>query len=169
MAPSVEEYARAQLVAMLSKLSANPHAALGISADADAAVTRSAFMDLTKQFHPQKFARLSPDTVKLANEVFLRLREAHDLVQKQLALLGAGGTVGRTSGTLAAVQRPSGTGATGNRQAVPVRAPPPSRRTRPVATIPPLDMSAPTRPSHDPTGPRPAGRSVTVPRLRGRP
>lgn len=63
---------------MQAKLSRSAAEALGVTPGASAAAIRSAFMELTKQYHPAKFARLDEDTVRLANEVFLQLRAAHD-------------------------------------------------------------------------------------------
>jgi hypothetical protein len=59
--------------------------ALGVPADANAVVIRSAFMRLTKEYHPAKFARLDEATVKLANEVFLALREAYEALREKAA------------------------------------------------------------------------------------
>lgn len=63
---------------MQAKLSRSAAEALGVTPGASAAAIRSAFMELTKRYHPAKFARLDEDTVRLANEVFLQLRAAHD-------------------------------------------------------------------------------------------
>lgn len=63
---------------MLAKLKRSQAEALGVAATATPAEVRSAFMALTKQYHPTKFARLDEATVKLANEVFLQLREAYE-------------------------------------------------------------------------------------------
>ena len=66
---------------MQAKLKRSPLEALGVVAGASPAEIRSAFMALTKQYHPAKFARLDEATVKLANEVFLDLREAYEALQ----------------------------------------------------------------------------------------
>jgi hypothetical protein len=66
---------------MQAKLKRSPLEAIGVVAGASAAEVRSAFMELTKQYHPAKFARLDEATVKLANEVFLDLREAYESLQ----------------------------------------------------------------------------------------
>ncbi len=63
---------------MLAKLKRSQAEALGVAPSATPAEVRSAFMALTKQYHPAKFARLDEATVKLANEVFLQLREAYE-------------------------------------------------------------------------------------------
>jgi hypothetical protein len=63
---------------MQRRLKRSPAEALGVEENVPAAAVRSAFMELTKQYHPAKFARLDEATVKLANEVFLQLREAYE-------------------------------------------------------------------------------------------
>jgi len=63
---------------MQVRLSRDPYEALGIAGGASAPEIRHAFLTLTKQYHPAKFARMATDVQKLANEVFLMLRAAHD-------------------------------------------------------------------------------------------
>jgi hypothetical protein len=63
---------------MQRRLKRDAAEALGVAADAKPAAIRAAFMALTKQYHPVKFARLDEATVRLANEVFLALREAYE-------------------------------------------------------------------------------------------
>ena len=58
----------------LDRLQKAPFDFLGVGADPTAGQARAAFLSLTKTFHPTKFARFSPDTVRLANEVFLALK-----------------------------------------------------------------------------------------------
>ena len=72
-----EARARASLLEMQLRLAQGPQAALGIEATTPEAV-RAAFLELTKQFHPQKFGRMSPDVQKLSTEVFLGIKSAHD-------------------------------------------------------------------------------------------
>ncbi len=43
---------------------------------------RTAFLELTKTYHPAKFARMPNDVYKLANEVFLGLRAAYDQLSR---------------------------------------------------------------------------------------
>lgn len=79
---SDETDAQMLLVEMQQRLSEGPHAALGISMHATAADIRRAFLELTKRFHPARFVRMSTETQKLSNEVFLSLRAAHDSLAK---------------------------------------------------------------------------------------
>lgn len=67
---------------MQARLSRDPYEALGLTGQANHDQVRTAFLQLTKQFHPAKFARLAVDVQKLANEVFLALRGAHDTLAK---------------------------------------------------------------------------------------
>src|SRR5262249_41514392 len=62
-------------LARLSEL--NEFAILAIGPEAGREQVRSAFLALTKKYHPARFARESPDTVEIANEVFLVIRKAY--------------------------------------------------------------------------------------------
>jgi hypothetical protein len=77
-----ETRARAVLAEMQARLAQGPHAALGIQGTASASEIRSAFLQLTKTYHPTRFARMSSDVQRLSNEVFLALRGAHDSIAK---------------------------------------------------------------------------------------
>jgi hypothetical protein len=70
--------AQLALRAALERLEAAPFVFLGVPADATPSQARAAFLGLTKQYHPAKYARFSPDTVRLANEVFLALKRVCD-------------------------------------------------------------------------------------------
>ncbi len=63
---------------MQARLGRDPQEALGLAGSPSALDVRNAFLTLTKRFHPAKFARMAPDIQRLANEVFLSLRAAHD-------------------------------------------------------------------------------------------
>ena len=74
------------LADMQARLARSAYDALGIEAG-EAAPTeiRAAFFELAKTYHPQKFARMSPEIQRLANEVFLALRAAHDQLARRAA------------------------------------------------------------------------------------
>lgn len=72
--------AQRELHAALERFRGEPRAALGVSATADVAAARKAFMALAKVYHPARFARFAPSTVKLSNEVFLAIRRAYETV-----------------------------------------------------------------------------------------
>jgi len=92
------------------RISQGPHAALSIAETASAEEVRAAFLQLTKQFHPARFGRYAPDVLKMANEVFLGIKGAHDQLTKLLGSTGrpaprssqpppTGGTGGTVRGT----------------------------------------------------------------------
>lgn len=87
------------LAEMQMRISHGPHAALSIAESASAEDVRAAFLQLTKQFHPARFGRMSGEVHRLANEVFLGIKEAHDQLTKALG----------SSGRIAAI-RPSSSG-----------------------------------------------------------
>ncbi len=78
-----EKQARAALADMQARLARGPYDALGIQAGAIGAVeARSAFLQLTKIYHPARFARMAPEVQRLANEVFLALRTAYETLAR---------------------------------------------------------------------------------------
>jgi tetratricopeptide (TPR) repeat protein len=77
-----EARARAVLTAMQDRLAEGPFAALGIPSTATATEIRAAFLQLTKTYHPARFGYMAPELQRLANEVFLSLRAAHDSIAK---------------------------------------------------------------------------------------
>lgn len=58
-------------------MTANPFDALGIGFDATKQQIRTTYLTLTKKYHPSRFARMERPVVKLANEVFLRVKDAY--------------------------------------------------------------------------------------------
>ena len=70
------------------RISQGPYAALSVAEAANAEEVRAAFLHLTKQFHPARFGRMATDVQKLANEVFLGIKLAHDQLTKQLGSSG---------------------------------------------------------------------------------
>ncbi|RMH40354.1 MAG: tetratricopeptide repeat protein [Deltaproteobacteria bacterium] len=70
--------AAAHLRAELERLAtANPFEVLGVGYDAGSEQVRAAFLALTKRYHPSRFARGERDTVRAANELFLRIKDAY--------------------------------------------------------------------------------------------
>ena len=57
---------------------AAPHEALGLAAGADAAEIRARFLEITRRYHPNRFARRPPEVLRQANEVFLLYRRAYE-------------------------------------------------------------------------------------------
>jgi hypothetical protein len=79
-----EARARSSLADMQERLARGPIVALGLTSSATAEDARAAFLQLTKHYHPVRFGRMASDIQRLANEVFLSLRAAHDSVVKAL-------------------------------------------------------------------------------------
>jgi hypothetical protein len=97
-----EAHARAVLIAMQERLAGDPYSALGIPQTATTAEVRTAFLQLTKTYHPARFGYMSTEIQKLANEVFLLLRAAHDFLAKPGR---AWGSKSDRSGSFLAVQK----------------------------------------------------------------
>ena len=180
--PTDEASARAVLLAMAPRLGEPPHALLGVPADAAPAVLRAAFLRLTKQFHPTKFARFSPEVVRLANEVFLTIKRAYDQLSSASAVPRPGLVA---SGTGAQQVRASGTGAPPTRPAtVPGPAPVATQRpvrtrtvpgtpapvpgsVRPSGAIPKVQLGTPPAPPPAPADPREAAQDLLRRKLWG--
>jgi predicted Zn-dependent protease len=73
------------LVAVIDRFRGDGRVALGVPGNAGSDAVRAAFMTLCKRYHPAKFARRSPSTLRLANEAFLAIRRAYDEVQRSIA------------------------------------------------------------------------------------
>ena len=91
---------------MQLRISQGPLAALGVSEGATLEQVRSAFLALTKQFHPARFGRLSIELQRLSNEVFLGIKAAHDALAKAL---GGGKRAAMQSGGMPVIH-PEGSG-----------------------------------------------------------
>ena len=149
---------------MQDRLARDPSAALGIPAGATVDDVRSAFLELTKQFHPVRFGRMAVDVQKMANEVFLSLRAAHDALAK--ALRRQSGPIPRPPSLTSAQPAPlpvapAGSGRTA--QALPPR--PPVRPGSPNET----GERAPVQPPPT-TGPRaPVRPAPAAPAVAARP
>jgi hypothetical protein len=156
-----EARARSALADMQERLARSPIAALGLTASSTPEDARAAFLQLTKHFHPVRFGRMASDIQKLANEVFLALRAAHDSVARALR---------RPTGPTPPRGTPAGAPASGpvngRGQALPLRAARPQSQDtgeRPVVppSVPPTPASGPrpavARPAA-PAAPAPASR-----------
>ncbi len=165
MAPVDDAAAQRDLNTTLERFRGDPRAALGLRADDDAAVARRAFMALCKTYHPAKFARFAPATVRLSNEVFLSIRRAYESV-------AAAATAATAAMAATATPNPA--------RAAAGSGPPPVRRTTPPAGVPVMARPSTPPPSRDPvprastppprdpvprppTSPIPAKRDLTAP------
>jgi tetratricopeptide (TPR) repeat protein len=57
---------------------ADPMAVLGLAPGASVNEVRGRFLELVKRYHPTRYARRPRDVVRLANEVFFRLKAAYE-------------------------------------------------------------------------------------------
>ena len=78
--------ARATLIEMQRRISRGPHAALGVDDAASPERVRAAFLELTKQFHPARFGRMSTELQRMSNEVFLGIKSAHESMLRALGM-----------------------------------------------------------------------------------
>ncbi|HEX5062588.1 MAG TPA: hypothetical protein VFV99_24620 [Kofleriaceae bacterium] len=147
--------ARAVLAEMLMRISQGPFAALSVHETATAEEVRAAFLDLTKQFHPARYGRMSPDLQKMATEVFLGIKAAHDQMTKAL------GSTGRRRQVSAVPANATPTG-TERGVAAPRAGTPPIARTPP--TRPSTPLITPSTGTPRPSTPvQPASRAPTPP------
>lgn len=158
---------------MMDRLSRDPYEALGLTGSPNVAQIRSAFLQKTKQFHPARFARMATDIQKLANEVFLSLRAAHDtLARPQVKAV-------KQSGVMPVLQRPPAAPAspaspTASRTgAIPVSRPPTGTgSTQRLGTVPATGSQAirtPSAPSTQPLRPMSAQASQPIRPIRDEP
>jgi hypothetical protein len=139
----------------------NPFLVLGVGYEASDADVRAAFGELTKRYHPDRFARYeSADLRKVAAEIFILIRDAYrklsDETSRAQVLVG----LGKQSPPRAVpVKResPPPTKLTGRMPTVPVRTEPGvipgSGRTPPLGTpiTPAVTSSIPISPATEPT------------------
>lgn len=133
----------ALLEAELTRLSrADPFQALGLDYDADQAAIRASFLTATKVFHPNRFARRDREVLRVANEVFLRVKQAYqaieseDLRSRVLARLGKRATTPEPTSTARA--RATGTSPPQPERARMPTAPMAIEQTAPTVRIPRL-------------------------------
>lgn len=159
MAGDEELQARAQLTEMQLRISEGPHCALGIDTSASSEQIRAAFLQLTKQYHPARFGRMSSEVQRLSNEIFLGIKGAHDQLQKVVGGPSRGGPIPGQTGSIAVIADPK------------TSAPDLIRRTGPVprpsvGTTPPVDLA---RGTQRPSTPVMAQRPATPPPRAGTP
>lgn len=159
---------------MQLRLSQGPHTALGLQGDAvTPEEVRGAFLNLTKQFHPARFGRMSNDTQRLSNEVFLGIKAAHDQLLKAAGGLPRGGGRASVSGAMPVLAadgstktaQPGRPVASGTRHGTGVKTPPFGVRVMPQPAPPAAPAPAPI-PSRQGT-PSPVMRPGTPPHTPG--
>jgi hypothetical protein len=160
---SDESRARSLLHAMQARLAEGPYAALGLPTHASPSDIRTAWLQLTKQFHPARFARMASEIQKLSNEVFLSLKSAHEQVARAQPTKPSGRSASTTGSPIVKdpnrpPTRPFGVPITpATKPGVPptqARTPAPSGQSQPIPTtrqsgpIPrPLQPAAPAQPA----------------------
>jgi hypothetical protein len=114
---------------MQGRIHEGPQVALGVDSSASGEQIHSAFLQLTKRFHPARFGRMSNEVQRLSNEVFLGIKSAHDILLRSVGAPPRGSNAkssqtmpvlhaeGSNRTTTARIpigqpQRPSGTGQT---------------------------------------------------------
>jgi hypothetical protein len=145
-----ENAARNTLADMQARLAAGPFAVLAVAPTATPAETRSAFLELTKQFHPARFGRMASDVQRLANEVFLGIKAAHD------ALAKAGGWSPRGQPNHAPPAQVTGPASGGVRATG-------GRPSQPAPNTPAAGVRVPASSSQPPTQPLPVSRPAAAP------
>jgi hypothetical protein len=153
-----EAQARATLFAMQARLR-DPYDALGVSGSATPADIRSAFLALTKVYHPARFGRMTPEIQRLANEVFLGLRAAHDALSRPTLKPGRGSL---NMPVLQPTTPPASTSPSAQRATTQAPAlarpptPPPVLPRTATAPLPPRTATAPLPPVLPRTAPAPS-------------
>lgn len=158
-----EARARSALADMQERLARGPIAALGLTASSTPEDARAAFLQLTKSFHPVRFGRMATDIQKLANEVFLALRAAHDSVARTLRRPTSPipPVNGRGQALPPRPARPQSQD-TGERPVVPPSAPPASASGPRPAVARPAAPAAAVPASRTPSAVRPIGSAPPV-------
>lgn len=146
---------------MQVQLSQGPHIALQVAELATAEQVRKAFLELAKQFHPARFARMPIEIQRMANEVFLGIKAAHDTMLRALGASTRPGGVAETGGNpiVTAERKPSPFGGGTQRGTSPM---PPLQRPAGVTPRPTPSRGTPPR-SPTPMGGVPVSRSSTPP------
>lgn len=134
----------------------NPFLVLGVGYEASDGDVRAAFGELTKRYHPDRFARYeSPDLRQVAAEIFILIRDAYRRLGDATARAQVLHTLGKHAPAPRAVPGPP--------RAIPLVPPPPRTQRMPVFPLvtpqvqPPSPPAAPARTATDPR--RPARRT----------
>lgn len=126
---------------MQLRISEGPHSALGIDTAASSEQIRAAFLQLTKQYHPARFGRMSSELQRLSNEIFLGIKGAHDQLQKVVGGPSRGGPIAGQTGSIPIVGDAKTPSTDLLRRTGPIQRPS-------VGTTPPTDLARGTqRPS----------------------
>lgn len=132
MAAAEAELSRALLAEAESLKKLNPFLVLGIGYEAGDAEVRQAFGELTKRYHPDRFARYeSSELRRMASEIFVLIRDAYRKLADEAGRTGVLASLGRTRGTASPRAAP-----TWNEARWPAaHIPPPLPKTVPLRTV----------------------------------
>jgi len=96
LAVAEEELVRALAAEVESLRKLNPFLVLGIGYEASDSDVRAAFGDLTKRYHPDRFARYSSDKLRqVAAEIFILIRDAYRRLGDEASRAQVLATLGR--------------------------------------------------------------------------
>ncbi|HEU0034795.1 MAG TPA: DnaJ domain-containing protein [Kofleriaceae bacterium] len=163
MAAAESELMRALVAEAESLRKLNPFLVLGVGYEASDADVRSAFGDLTKRYHPDRFARYESTELRaLAAEIFILIRDAYRKI---------GDSAGRQQVLQAIGRSPSARGMPSPKPVPAAKIPPPrlaeqSAGMRAMATTP-AAIPVVTRPPAPPPAPPPATTSQSMPKIDG--
>jgi curved DNA-binding protein CbpA len=151
--------ALASEVESLKKL--NPFLVLGVGYEASDGDVRAAFGELTKRYHPDRFARYeAPELRQVAAEIFILIRDAYRRLGDATARAQVLHTLGKHAPAPRAVPGPP-------RASPPVPPPPRTQRMPVIPLVPPVPPSPPPPPPPPPTrtavDPRRAARRTGEP------
>jgi hypothetical protein len=159
------EAAAAKLRRELARLQAGTaFEVLGVPPHASGEAVRAAFISLTKKFHPNRFARESPEVLDLSTEIFLLVRRAYgaisdDAKRQALREKMMGVLVPPTSppqGAKPQTQPPAGPR--------PQTSPPAAAKPQTQPPVGPRPEAAPmARPATTPPAPRPPSAAASPP------
>ena len=149
---------------------------LGLAPAAGLPEARAAFHALCKKYHPARFARSSPETVRLANEAFLAIKRAYDgLVRPDAPPSKSSDSIPKPIDSIPkpVADAPSGAARVPAATAPIPRVPPTTAKTPPVtvpiprvpAERPSEKVAAPPRTQKLPAQPRPGTGGMPAQRL----
>lgn len=162
------------LLDMQERLNRDPYEAFSVGTISDPGEVRAAFLEITKVYHPARFARMAVEIQRLANEVFLSLRASYDTLSRPSIKPPA---TNRTTGAvpvLANGRVPATTSTRAPSVSMPALSSSPRPPSQPLpATRPPTGSTPVLSPSaarpSPPSGTRPSSPAATSPAAPTRP
>ena len=154
-ADAEQELIRALMSEADSLRKLNPFLVLGLGYEAADADVRAAFGELTKRYHPDRFARYqSVELRQVAAEIFILIRDAYRKLGDEAARAQVLASLGRKAPPVTA--RPAGPPPPRGPQTIPTK----GEASSPSGPQHPRAATAPTVPATPPNRPTPAPRSI---------